>query len=94
MVRSIASDRKEIAIFRAIGFRRSHILQVYLAYALLLTAIIIAGALIIAFLLGSLLNPWLSSWLTDFLRATFLTTAPLSAQLFAPDPCSVSYSAP
>ena len=86
VVRSIASDRKEIAIFRAIGFRRSHILQVYLAYALLLTAIIIVGALLVAFLLGGLLDPWLSSWLTDFLRATFLTTAPLSAQLFAPDP--------
>ena len=54
--------------------------------SMLLTAIIIVGALLVALLLGSLLDPWLSSWLTDFLRATFLTTAPLSAQLFAPDP--------
>ena len=86
VVRSISSDRKEIAIFRAIGFRRGHILQVYLAYALLLTAIIIVGALFLAFLLGGLLDPLLSAQLTDFLRVTFLTTASLSAQLFTPDP--------
>ncbi len=85
VVRSITSDRKEIAIFRAIGFQRTHILQVYLMYALTLAMIIVGGGIILSLVVGWALNPWLSGVLTDFLRATFFTLDPsIVANLFIP----------
>ncbi len=85
VVRSITNDRKEIAIFRAIGFRRTHILQVYLMYALILAAIIVGGSVILSLVAGFVLNPWLSGVLTEFLRATFFTLdSSIVANLFVP----------
>lgn len=85
VVRSITNDRKEIAIFRAIGFRRTHILQVYLMYALILATIIVGGGVILSLVAGFVLNPWLSGVLTEFLRATFFTLdSSIVANLFVP----------
>lgn len=85
VIRSITNDRKEIAIFRAIGFRRPHILQIYLFYSLVLSGIVITGASILSLTVGFALSPWLSDELTNFLRATFLTLNPsITASLFTP----------
>lgn len=85
VVRSISGDRKEVAIFRAIGFRRTHVLQVYLMYALTLAAIIVGGGAILSLIVGFALNPWLSGVLTEFLRATFFTLdSSITADLFVP----------
>lgn len=87
VVRSIASDRKEIAIFRAIGFTRGWILQIYLTYALIMALMIVAGAVVVALVVGLAFNPWLSGALTEFLSATFSTTnAELAANVFTPQP--------
>lgn len=87
VVRSVAGDRKEIAIFRAIGFTRGRILQIYLTYALIMALMIVVGAVVLALVVGLVLDPWLSGVLTEFLRATFATVNPdLSAHLFAPQP--------
>ncbi len=85
VVRSITNDRKEIAIFRAIGFRRVHILQIYLMYALIMATIIISGGVTLSLVAGFILNPWMSEVLTNFLKATFFTLdVSITANLFMP----------
>lgn len=86
ILRSITSDRKEIAIFRAIGFRQSHIIQIYLVYAIMLSVFASFGAIALSLLVGCTFNPWVSSELTSFLRATFLTLdTSITAQVFLPN---------
>lgn len=85
LISSITSDRKEIAIFRAIGFQRKHILQVYLMYTLILAMTIVGGGVILSLVVGWASNLWLSGVLTDFLRATFSTLdSSIVANLFIP----------
>lgn len=85
VVRSVAGDRKEIAIFRAIGFTRGRILQIYLTYALIMALMIVVGAVILALGVGLALDPWLAGALTEFFQATFATIDPsLTAHLFMP----------
>lgn len=85
VVRSVTSDRKEIAIFRAIGFRRVHILQVYLTYALILAGVIVGGAVVLSLVVGYALNPMISSEITSFFRATFFTLdSSMKADIFIP----------
>jgi len=85
VIRSITNDRKEIAIFRAIGFRKVHILQVYLMYALILGVIIVSGAVVLSLVVGYTLNPIVSGEVTNFLRATFSTLDPtMQADIFMP----------
>lgn len=85
VVRSITNDRKEIAIFRAIGFRKIHILQVYLMYALILAGMIVAGAVVLSLVVGYALNPIVSGEVTNFFRATFFTLdSAMQANIFMP----------
>lgn len=86
VVRSITNDHKEIAIFRAIGFRRMQILQVYLMYALILAGIIVCGAVFLSLVVGYALNPWISGEMTSFFRATFFKLdSNISANIFMPN---------
>lgn len=85
VIRSITNDRKEIAIFRAIGFRRLHILQIYLVYALILASMIVCGAIALSLVVGYGLNHVVSNEATSFFRATFLTLDPeIKADIFLP----------
>ena len=87
IARSIASDRREIAIFRAIGLSRKDIALVYLSYSFILAGIIIVLAITLSLIIGFAINPSLSNTATDFLRATFFNIKdPLTANLFAPQP--------
>lgn len=86
VIRSITNDRKEIAIFRAIGFRRIQILQIYLMYALILAGIIACGSIVLSLVVGYVLNPWISGEMTSFFRATFFTLdSDIRANIFMPN---------
>lgn len=85
IMRSISSDRKEIAIFKATGFQRTQIITIYLTYTCLITSFIILVSIILTLILGLILNPWLSSLLTTFLQASFFNLDnTIRAQLFEP----------
>lgn len=85
VIRSITNDCKEIAIFRAIGFRRIQILQVYLMYALILAGIIVCSSIVLSLTIGYALNPWFSGEMTSFFRATFFTlNSNIKANIFIP----------
>lgn len=57
--RTIADGRRETAVFRAIGFKRTDITQVYVTYTLLLCLRIVIFALILGVAAGFLVNNWL-----------------------------------
>ena len=64
MMRTIADDKHETAVFRAIGFKRIDVVGIYVLYGLILTlisiVIAIAIGLIIAVVVNNLVSPWLS----------------------------------
>lgn len=86
VLRSISNDSREIAIFRALGFRRTQVMSIYLAYAILIVLIIIGSSILLSFILGLCLNPLLSDWTTSFLQASFFTiNNSIKAQIFTPN---------
>lgn len=54
--RIIADSRRETAVFRAIGSKRSDITQIYLTYTVMLSLIIFCCALIVSFLAAQWIN--------------------------------------
>ncbi|MFZ1257877.1 MAG: ABC transporter permease [Candidatus Saccharimonas sp.] len=60
--RMIADGRRETAVFRAIGFKRFDITQIYVAYTLLICLGIVAMSTLIALLIASLLD---AAWWVD-----------------------------
>jgi hypothetical protein len=67
----LINDRREIAIFRAIGYKRSEIMQIYLAFAAILATIIIVGALVIGSVAGLVLNLVFYDTISITLRTIF-----------------------
>jgi hypothetical protein len=51
----LTNDRREISIFRAIGYKRSEIMQIYLTFAIMLATIIVISSLILGCLTGTVL---------------------------------------
>lgn len=66
--RTIADGRRETAVFRAIGFKRTDITQVYVTYTLLLCLRIVIFALILGLLAAVVLNNWL--WIDTTVNAS------------------------
>lgn len=62
--RTIADSRHETAVFRAIGFKRFDILQIYSIYACLLSALVVLLSVAIGFLCAFIVNQWIGPNLT------------------------------
>ena len=71
ILRSINSERKEISIYGAIGFRRSHIVQIYLMQTIIVSVATILLAIIIALLIGGVANFALGGILATNLEEIF-----------------------
>jgi ABC-type antimicrobial peptide transport system permease subunit len=67
----LVNDRREIAIFRAIGYKRSEIMQIYLTFAALLATIIVVGAVAIGSIAGFTLNLVFYDTISAALRTMF-----------------------
>jgi len=71
ILRSISSEKKEISIYKALGFRRTHLVQVYFTQTLIVSTITIVLATIIALLIGWLANAMFSNILARELTSIF-----------------------
>ena len=71
ILRSISSEKKEISIYKAIGFRRTHLVQVYFTQTLIVSTITIMLAIVIAILIGWLANAMFSNILAHELTSIF-----------------------
>ncbi|MDR3297959.1 MAG: FtsX-like permease family protein [Candidatus Nomurabacteria bacterium] len=86
VARAIADDRREMAIFRAIGFERSSIMAIYLVYAILIGLIVVILAVVLTVIVGAGANVFFSERVTVFLQASFLTIDPtIRATVFLAD---------
>jgi ABC-type antimicrobial peptide transport system permease subunit len=71
ILRSISSEKKEISIYKAIGFRRTHLVQVYFTQTLIVSVVTIILATIIAISIGWLANAMFSNILAHELTSIF-----------------------
>lgn len=71
ILRSISSEKKEISIYKAIGFRRIHLVQIYFTQTLIVSATIVAIAVLITALTGWLANTLLNDALAHELSSIF-----------------------
>ena len=86
ILRSINSERKEISIYGAIGFRRSHIVQIYLMQTIIVSVATILLAIVIALLIGDVANFALGGILATNLEEIFsIYNQTIETNVFAPN---------
>jgi hypothetical protein len=72
--RTVADGRRETAVFRAIGARRSDITAIYTTYTLLLAVRIVVFSAVLGVALALVVNWWMSADATTTAQLTFGTT--------------------
>ena len=86
ILRSIHAEKKEIAIYKAIGFRRGHLVQIYATQTMIITATTILLAVVLALAIGIIANLALSADLTEELSEIFsIYHRTIATQLFTFD---------
>lgn len=69
--REIIDSHQETAVYRAIGYRLSHIIQIYLVYSLILTAYAIVFSLLLASFLAYIINGYLQIPVSEIITRTY-----------------------
>lgn len=86
MSKNVSDSKKEIGIFRAIGFTKGEILTIFLAQGVLYTFIAYIIGMIIGVLGNILISSSVSMWFINFVNSTIsnstLTTAEISPNIF------------
>ncbi|MCL2371528.1 ABC transporter permease [Candidatus Saccharibacteria bacterium] len=67
----LAHDRREVAIFRAIGYKRSEIMQVYLTFTFILATLIVVGAIVVGVVAGIVISAVYYDIISVTLRTIF-----------------------
>jgi ABC-type antimicrobial peptide transport system permease subunit len=74
MSKFVSDSRKEIGIFRAVGFTKKNILSIFLLQSLLYTAVGYVIGVVVGFIGNLLVSPVLAGWFDSFLENTIAQT--------------------